>query len=301
MGSVKMEEGSALRMLSSLRPGPSQKLPAIGGKGGGSCPAPALLSQPGPKPKMSCHRWKWRRALPCACSPLPGRPQARNGLPSVEMEEGPALRLLSSLRPAPSQKWPIIGGNGGGPCPAPALLSQAGPKPEMAYHRWKWRRALPCACSPLSGRPQARNGLSSVEMEEGPAQRLLSSLRPAPSQRWPAIGGNGRGPCAAPALLYQAGPKPEMACHRWKWTRALCCACSPLSGRPKARNGLPSVEMDEGPVLRLLSSIRPAKSQKWPAIGGNGGGRCPAPALLSQAGPKQQMACHRWKWRRAGA
>merc|ERR1711917_22240 len=204
MGSVKMEEGSALRMLSSLRPGPSQKWPAIGGNGGGPCPAPALLSQAGPKPEMACHRWKWRPFLPCACSPLSSRPQARNGLPSVDMEESPALRLLSSLRPAASQKWPAIDGNGGGPCPAPALLFQAGHKPEMACHRWKWRRALPCDCSPLSGRPQARNGLSSVEMEEGPALRLLSSLRAAPSQKCPAIGGNGEGPCPAAALLSQA-------------------------------------------------------------------------------------------------
>merc|ERR1711989_239476 len=233
-------EGPALRLLSSLRPALSQKWPAIHGNGGGPCPAPALLSQTGPKPEMACHRWKWRRALSCACSPLSGRPKAKNGRPSVELEEGPALRLLSSLRPAQSQKWPAIGGNGGGPCPAPALLSQAGPKPEMACHRWKWRRALPCACSPLSGRPQARKGLPSVEMEVGPcpapaplswtgpkpemachrwkwrwgpALRLLSSLGPAPSQKWPAIGGNGGGPCLAPALLSQAGPEPEMACH----------------------------------------------------------------------------------------
>ena len=209
---------------------------------------------------MACHRWKWRRALPCACSPLLGWPRARNGLPSVKMEEGPALRMLSSLRPAASQKWPAIGGNGGGPCPAPALLSQAGPKPEMACHRWIWRRALPCASSLLSGQPKARIGLPSVEMVEGPALRLLSSIRPAPSQKWPAIGGNGRGPCPAPALLSQASPKPEMACHRWKWRRALSCACSPLSGRPQARNGLPSVEMEEGPALRLLSSLKPAQS-----------------------------------------
>merc|ERR1711989_25076 len=238
-----MEEGPALLLLSSLRPAASQKWPAIGENGGGPCPAPSLLFQAGPKPEMACHRRKWRRALPSACSPLSGRHQARNGLPSVEMEEGPTLRLLSSLRPAPSQKWPAIGGYGGGPCPAPALLSQAGPKPEMACHRWIWRRALPCACSPLSGRPQARNGLPSVEMEEGPALRLLSSLRPAPNQKWPAIGGNGGGPCPAPALLSQAGPKPEMACHRWIWRRALPCACSTLSGRPQAKNGLPSVEI----------------------------------------------------------
>merc|ERR1711989_142019 len=258
-----------------------------------------LLSQAGPKPEMACHRLKWRRALPCAYSPLSSRPRARNGLPLVKMEEGPALRMLSSLRPGPSQKWPAIGGNGGGPYPAPALLSQAGPKPEMACHRWKWRRALPCACSPLSGRPRARNGLPSVEMEEGPALRLLSSLRPAPNQKWPAIDGNGGGPCPAPALLSQPSPKPKMASHQWKWRRALPCACSPLSSRPQARNGLPSVEMEEGPVLSLLSSLRPAPSQKWPAIGGNGGGPCPAPALLSHAGPKLKMACHRWKWRRA--
>merc|ERR1711914_51147 len=210
-----------------------------------------------------------------------GRLQARNGLPSVEMEEGPALRLLSSLKPAPSQKWPAIGGNGGRPCPLPALFSQAGAKLEMACHRWKWRRALPCACSPLSGRPQARNGLPSVEMEEGPALFQLSSLRPAPSQKWPAIGGNGGGSCPAAALLSQAGPKPEMACHRWKLRRALPCTCSSLSGRPQTRNGLPSVEMEEGPARRLLSSLRPAPSLKWPAISGNGGGPCPAPALLS--------------------
>ena len=181
-------------------------------------------------------------ALPCTCSPLSGRPRARNGLPSVKMEEGPALRMLSSVRPAPSQKWPAIGGNGGGPCP-----------------------------------------------------RLLSSLRPAPSQKWPAIGGNGGEPCPAPALLSQAGPKLKMACHRWKWRRAVFCACSPLSGRPRARNGLPSVEMEEGPALRHLSSLRSAPSQKWPAIGGNGGGPCLKPALPSQAGPKPEMACHRWK------
>merc|ERR1711917_200187 len=247
-----------LRMLSSLRPAPNKKWPAIGGNGGGPCPAPAVLSQAGPKPKMACHRWKWRKALSCACSPLSGRPQARNGLPSVEMEEGPALRLLSSLRPAPSQKRPDIGGNGGGPCPAPALLSQAGPKPEMACHRWKWWRALPCACSPLSSWPRPRISLPSVEMEEGPALCLLSSLRPAPSQKWPAIGGNGGGPCPAPVLLSQAGPKQEMACHRWKWRRALPCACSPLSGRLQTRNGLPSVDMEEGPALRQLSSLRPA-------------------------------------------
>merc|ERR1712175_40781 len=252
----------ALRLLSSLKPAPSQKWPNIGGNGGGPCPVPDLLSQAGPKPEMACHRWKWRRVLPCTCSPLSGRPQARNGLPSVEMEEGPALHLLSSLRPAPSQKWHAIGGNGGGPCPAPALLSQAGPEPEIACHRSKWRRALPGACSPLSGRPQARNGRPSVEMKEGPALRLLSSLRPARSQKWPAIGGNGGRPCSAPALLSQASLKPKMACHRWKWRRAMPCACSPFSGRPQARNGLLSVEMVEGPALRLLSSLRPVPSQK---------------------------------------
>ena len=67
--------------------------------------------------------------------------------------------------------------------------------------------------------------------------------------------------CSALAL-----PCPALPCP------ALRCACSPLSGRPQARNGLPAVEMEEGSI-----SARMTRGFCWELC-----------SPLSQAGPPER-------------
>ena len=102
------------------------------------------------------------------------------------------------------------------------------------------------------------------------------------------------GTCFAKAslLLSQDGHKPcalDLAEHEEEGEE-LHGNPPPSSQGPQARNGLPAVEMEEGSIFARMTPVFCCElCSVWP---------CPAPALLSQAGPKPEMACQRWKWRR---